>query len=247
MTRVIFALLMAIAPMVDAAALKYESGEARVQVLELFTSQGCSSCPPADVWLSHLVDDPGLWRRFIPMAFHVDYWDSLGWSDRFASPGHSSRQRAYYRSGILRSVYTPGFVLDGKEWRGWLQNGSPGYSPSEKVGRLVVRVEPGENAVVIFRPSDQSERKTYTAHLAVLGFGLSSAVGAGENSGRTLNENFVVLGVSTAVSDGARDSPRWLLPWPELRSEKTTRRAVVAWLSGPGSPAPVQATGGWIP
>ncbi len=247
MVRVILAVLLATAPMADAAPSKYESGEGRVQVLELFTSQGCSSCPPAEAWLGRLVDRPDLWRRLIPMAFHVDYWDSLGWLDRFASPGHSSRQRAYHRNGILRSVYTPGFVLDGKEWRGWLLNASPEYSQAEKVGRLQVQVEPGKNAAATFRPGDQSAPKKYTAHLAVLGFGLHSTIGAGENAGRTLEENFVVLGVSTAVSGGGSGSQTWLLPWPELSSEKSSRLAVVVWLSSPGNPAPVQATGGWLP
>ena len=65
-------------------------------MLELFTSQGCSSCPPADAWLSGLVQRSGLWREVIPLAFHVDYWDRIGWKDRFANPGYSERQRDYW-------------------------------------------------------------------------------------------------------------------------------------------------------
>ncbi|MDQ3115241.1 MAG: DUF1223 domain-containing protein [Verrucomicrobiota bacterium] len=67
----------------------------RTHLLELFTSEGCSSCPPAEAWLSKLKDDPGLWRDFVPLAFHVDYWDRLGWRDPFASKVWTSRQYEY--------------------------------------------------------------------------------------------------------------------------------------------------------
>ena len=83
--------------------------------------------------------------------------------------------------------------------------------------------------------------------MAVLGFGLSSPIGAGENRGRTLQEDFVVLGVTTAVADGQSDRETWTLAWPKLREEKASRLALVVWLSRPGDPAPVQATGGWLP
>ncbi len=87
-----------------AAPLQFTSPETRVTLLELYTSEGCSSCPPADRWLSGLRDDPRLWREVVPVAFHVDYWDAIGWPDRFASAAHSERQRTYARSGHVGSV-----------------------------------------------------------------------------------------------------------------------------------------------
>ena len=63
----------------------FESGPTRAHLIELFTSEGCSSCPPAESWLSKLKNEPGLWKNFVPLAFHVDYWDHLGWKDPFAS------------------------------------------------------------------------------------------------------------------------------------------------------------------
>ena len=95
----------------------FESGPKKVQLLELFTSEGCSSCPPAEASLGRLVDDPRLWRQFVPVAFHVDYWDHLGWKDPFASPEWTTRQRAYAANWNADSVYTPAFVLNGREWR----------------------------------------------------------------------------------------------------------------------------------
>ena len=73
----------------------FESGAKKVQLLELFTSEGCSSCPPAEASLGRLVNDPRLWHEFVPVAFHVDYWDRLGWKDPFASAEWTKRQRLY--------------------------------------------------------------------------------------------------------------------------------------------------------
>jgi hypothetical protein len=227
-----------------AAPLEYESRIQRTAVLELFTSHGCSSCPPADAWLRRFVNHPDLWSRFIPMAFHVDYWNGLGWPDRFASPAYSDRQRSYHQIGAIGSVYTPGFVLSGKEWRGWFRRHSPGLSLTEEVGRLKVVVESGKGATATFRPGDTLERGPLTAHMAVLGFGLNSSIGAGENSGRTLQEDFVVLGVSSADPDQGRWL--WQLRWPDIRETESSRLALVVWLSRPGDPAPVQAAGGWL-
>src|SRR5688572_1610666 len=98
-------------------AFRLQSPAQQVHLLELYTSEGCSSCPPADRWLSDLKDDPGLWKNFVPVAFHVDYWDHLGWKDKFARAAHTSRQRRYADEWGANTVYTPGLVLDGAEWR----------------------------------------------------------------------------------------------------------------------------------
>jgi len=78
-------------------------------VVELFTSQGCSSCPPADRLLSRIADNEGV----VALALHVDYWDYLGWKDEFAMPAFSDRQRLYARAWHERSVYTPQMVVQG--------------------------------------------------------------------------------------------------------------------------------------
>ena len=99
------------------AAQSFESPPQQVALLELFTSEGCSSCPPADAWLSTLVRDPRLWQTLVPVAFHVDYWDGPGWQDRFATPAFSARQRRHVGHGLVRQVYTPGFVVAGHSGR----------------------------------------------------------------------------------------------------------------------------------
>lgn len=80
-------------------------------LVELFTSQGCSSCPPADLFLHELADR----RDVIALSLHVDYWDYLGWKDRFGSPAHSDRQRAYAAAMKDRMVYTPQIVVEGRQ------------------------------------------------------------------------------------------------------------------------------------
>lgn len=84
--------------------------EPRLVVLELFTSQGCSSCPPADALMPHWAKQPGV----LPLSLHVDYWDYLGWKDTFGKKGHSKRQHDYARSMGMRQIYTPQVVIDGR-------------------------------------------------------------------------------------------------------------------------------------
>ena len=102
-----------------AAETRFESGPQQTALVELYTSEGCSSCPPAEAWMSRLQGDPGLWKKFVPIAFHVDYWDRLGWRDRFSSRQWTERQSRYAALWQSESVYTPAVVLSGKELRNW--------------------------------------------------------------------------------------------------------------------------------
>ena len=83
----------------------------RVVVIELYTSQGCSSCPPADALMHELADRDDL----IPLALHVDYWDYIGWKDIFANPAHADRQRAYAHAAGQRTIYTPQMIVGGRD------------------------------------------------------------------------------------------------------------------------------------
>ncbi|MGJ8664273.1 MAG: DUF1223 domain-containing protein, partial [Marinicella sp.] len=78
-----------------AAQWETSSADEQTTLIELFTSEGCSSCPPADAFLSQFQNSDDLWNQYIPIAFHVDYWDYIGWKDVFASPEFSARQRSH--------------------------------------------------------------------------------------------------------------------------------------------------------
>ena len=93
------------------------SGKTRVSVIELYTSESCSSCPPADKWVSALTAKPGLFTSFVPVVFHVDYWNDLGWKDGFSSNLMTRRQQEVANTWARPVVYTPGFVFNGREWR----------------------------------------------------------------------------------------------------------------------------------
>ncbi len=82
-----------------------------VVVVELYTSQGCSSCPPADAYFGELVQD----TRVVPLALHVDYWDYIGWKDVFGNPAHTERQKSYAYAQGSRTIYTPQMIIEGSE------------------------------------------------------------------------------------------------------------------------------------
>lgn len=221
-----------------AATLSLESGARKAHLLELFTSEGCSSCPSAEAWLSKLKDDAGLWRDFVPLAFHVDYWDRLGWRDPFASKSWTARQYQYSAAWKSSSVYTPGFVLDGREWR----NNRVPSAASESPGVLKIAVTGNEKVTASFESSGGGS-KPLDVHVARLGFGLNINVKAGENSGRKLLHDFVVLSLETAKMTAGM---------AELRAPATasadanSRSAIAAWITESGQIEPLQAVGGWL-
>src|ERR1700730_7283401 len=114
--------------------LVFESKPVRTHLLELYTSEGCSSCLPAEAWLSNLKNELRLWQDFVPIAFHVDYWDHLGWRDPFASKTWTERQADYSARWKSENVYTPAFVLDARE----SQDRSIPKSSSDKPGVLKI-------------------------------------------------------------------------------------------------------------
>jgi len=226
-----------------AQVLHLESPGPRVTLLELYTSEGCSSCPPADRWISELRDDPRLWSEVVPVAFHVDYWDYIGWRDRFASPAYGNRQRDYARNRHVGTVYTPGFVLAGKEWRSWFYRPVLKVDKGVEAGNLKLSVD-GQRAEMKFTPSVPVSPEL-EMHVAILGFDLKTEVRSGENGGRTLEHDFVVLGYRSlpTIREDSSHTASFTLPEPTVASN---RKAIAAWLSAPGDPSPIQVVGGWL-
>ncbi len=207
------------------------------QLIELYTSEGCSSCPPADRWLSQQLQNPDLWSRQVPVAFHVDYWDYLGWSDRFASAENSLRQRMLQQTGAISQVYTPGWVVDGREWRGFFRRTDYPEPRHVEGGRLQVTLD-GTSAVVEY--ATQEDRSNGVAHFALLGFGLTTNVRGGENRGELLRHDFVVLDKQRRVSHDGRWEFSYTLP------TSVEKLALAVWVTSPGRSVPHQVVGGWI-
>jgi hypothetical protein len=227
----------------DVQGRVFTSNTSQTPLIELYTSEGCSSCPPADRWLSGLASRDGLWTDFVPVAFHVDYWDYIGWKDRFATPASSARQRELAAEGGSRTVYTPGVFVDGKAWLGWHDGGTAAGNGS-KAGRLILRID-GRHVGAQFDPADEDIARP-VLHVALLGMGLESEVKAGENRGRKLHHDFVVLGMRTVTLSGGAGgfTGTAMLPRP---TEAAARYAVAAWVSVDRRAAPIQAVGGFLP
>lgn len=227
----------------EAPGATFSSGSRQITVIELFTSEGCSSCPPADRWFSELKHDPGLWREFVPLAFHVDYWDYIGWRDRFAAPENTARQREYARSGGVSTVYTPGFVANGKEWRGWFRR-QPRPASAVIAGSLEARYSGGTIAI---RFAPTGNHGAYLAHAALLGADLVSTVRAGENRGRELRHDFVVIDARHVPMNVDGDAHSGEIAFPPAPDAGPLPAALAVWVTRPGELAPLQATGGWLP
>ncbi len=219
----------------------FESGPARTALLELYTSEGCSSCPPAEAQLSRLKNDPGLWKRIVPVAYHVDYWDRLGWRDRFAAPAWTARQQGYASLWRSDSVYTPAFVLNGREMRSGFSGSS---APDDPGGRLRATSLDGRSWKIEFHP-ESTGAGAWEVHVALLGAGISSKIGGGENGGRNLEHDFVVLTQQEAPLEAKGD--HWSASLTIRPSaESAPRKGVAIWVTRRDELAPVQATGGWL-
>lgn len=238
-TFAIALLLLTLPSSAIAATLEIDSGVERNTLVELYTSQGCSSCPPAERWLGSLQNDPRLWHDIVPLAFHVDYWDYLGWKDKLASPAHSARQRRYSRENGLSTVYTPGFVVNGREWRRWY--GLRNLPLSDGVaGRLTLQFD-NDRFSAVYRP--QAEGHTpLVFNLALLAVGIETRVTRGENAGKTLPQDFVVLQHLQRRSSDNHWQGELKLP----DAAAGVRLALSAWVSPVKSLAPLQAVGGWL-
>lgn len=176
------------------------SGVSVTPVIELYTSEGCSSCPPADKWASSLKSSGA-----VVQAFHVGYWDYIGWVDRFAAPAHTSRQREVAATNQLRGIYTPQVVQNGKDWPGW--HASKAILAGDKAARVSITLKQVD--------ADRFEARVTTAagagalpwsaYWTVTENGHNSKVQAGENAGEFLKHDFVVRQYTQAGDYTSKD------------------------------------------
>lgn len=178
---------------------------AGVAVVELFTSEGCSSCPPADDLLIQIAKDARQSKRAIyPLAFHVDYWDDLGWKDPFGSAANSKRQSDYVAAFGGEGPYTPEMVVNGRTGFVGSRREQAGREiekalaqPTSADVRIISASRMPDGSVVVLahiRGADARDR----AVAALAERAIDHKIGAGENSGRTLHHGEVVRALQTA-------------------------------------------------
>jgi hypothetical protein len=202
---------------VQAGECVAQSGPNTTALVELYTSEGCSSCPPADRWLS------GLGQRYtpgtlVPLALHVDYWDYIGWKDPYGKREFSLRQRKLTQLQRLALVYTPQVMLQGRDFRGWAGKGFDEALAriNAQPARARLRLElfgadakglDIEASAELVQPADDA-----VLYLAAYQSRLESRVTAGENRGRILTHDYVVLEWSGPFALAPRVVERRRLP-----------------------------------
>ena len=177
-----------------------QSGARTAVLVELYTSEGCDSCPPADKWLSSLQSQGYTAEKVVPLALHVDYWDYIGWKDPYAKREFATRQRRLADLKRAKIVYTPQVVMQGQDFRRWAS--SDFAAAVEKVNSQAPRAKIGLTLNAMGRTSvdvnlmaellSAAERKEAAVYLAAFENKLTSQVSAGENRGKTLPHDYVV-------------------------------------------------------
>ena len=220
----------------NGAACSAKSGPQAVPLIELFTSEGCSSCPPADRWLSATFAKSSPRAAGIALAFHVDYWDRLGWKDRFATPAFTERQYDEMRANGGRFVYTPQVVVQGKDFPEWHDRravatlAAASAKPARAEITLAAERERGWIAVkATARVPSPADRKGAVLYVALADDGLASEVKAGENAGARLEHDNVVRLFRAGPMPDASGEIRWdvALPVPAEAGNASTIVAFV--------------------
>ncbi len=177
-----------------APPISITSGAFKTPLVELYTSEGCSSCPPADRWLRQL--GQALTQDFaaVPLAFHVDYWNYLGWVDAYSKPAFTARQRRIAANNRQAGIYTPEFFVNGRETRG----GENIVQSIEKANSqlaaatLQVQVTRRDSTGIAARLAVDNRAPPAHAYVAIYENDITRTINAGENRGKTLQHDFVV-------------------------------------------------------
>ena len=197
-------LLSCLIPLLASAAEKItvESNSRKTAVVELYTSEGCSSCPPADQWFEAVIQLADEELDILALAFHVDYWDYIGWKDRFADPKYTSRQRQLGANNRQNSIYTPEFFVGGKEARGTRKVLDEIYRVNKTSAEIELELTVSRNGnglhLELASSSDKHDTNDLHYRYFVYEKNLSSNVTRGENSGETLHHQHVVRYMSPA-------------------------------------------------
>lgn len=223
------------------------SGPQTNALVELYTSEGCSSCPPADQWFTRLKTQGKQLGNIVPIALHVDYWDYIGWKDHFANPAFAMRQRDIASLGHARGVYTPQVAIHGQDTRSWLNDArfksditSINRMPAKAEIRLTVNTSTAKS-VQVATSIKTAEAGPLVYYLALQENNLQSTVNAGENRGELLRHDYVVrqwLGPFKLGADGKTSSSHEVQLQPAFKQRDLS---VVAFVQNPATGEILQA------
>lgn len=219
----------------------FQSGEGQTTLIELYSSEGCSSCPPADRWVAELKNNKKLWKEFVPLNFHVDYWNRLGWVDRFSHEQFTQRQRQMASEWGSGRIYTPAFVRNGEEWRQRSLTNLMGT----KVGILSATLVEKNRYKVVFQ-TKAKPASSYKINVALLGNGLTTEVKTGENAGETLHHEFVVLASHQENLPQKSGQYEAIVEVPKNKQSGAQKFSLAFWVTQGNSLKPIQATGGYL-
>lgn len=221
-----------------AQACGVHSPSGSAPVVELYTSEGCNSCPPADQWLSRLKADP----EVVALAFHVDYWDRLGWKDRFASAEHTRRQTQQQSSSGAGFSYTPQVIVDGADRKDWHALMAPLARQAQAAAPVELSLQrDGDGFTAVVSARDGAPAKL-AAYWAVTEQGHVSVVKAGENRGATLNHDYVVREYQPVTPwTSSADAPATLRFAPRAAADPSHPRQINLIVVSADSGRPLQA------
>ena len=213
-----------------APTCRADASAASPTVVELYTSEGCSSCPPADKWLSTLKGRPDV----LALAFHVNYWDRLGWVDRYASVEGTDRQRDLANQSGSSQVYTPQVIVNGRDWRIW-----PKLPAAAAPSPVEISLARDGDTVTARITASKSGMPRLAGYWAVLEDNHQTQVRAGENSGETLKHDHVVRLYRPVAAWAAGAGTQ--LELKVSRGDPAFPRRVVFVVTDAGSAKPLQA------
>ena len=236
-------------------------------LVEVYTSEGCSSCPPADRWLASLANNPDLFIHLVPIGFHVDYWNDIGWPDPFSHASFSKRQRKWARQGNLPVIATPTVIVNGDYFEDWRQ-GKPAPStnrvPAElkvtwrgltdfsieylpRAGTLGTRNSANHpisraNAANSFNTHKPAR---YSANGCLMARHISNRIPRGENRGLTLHHDFIALGCQQVeLPPPTKGRFRGEMTINPVVQVNAAEHAFAVWITRQGRLEPVHVIGG---
>lgn len=228
------------------AAEKERAQNARVGLLELYTSEGCSSCPPADRWVSSLTRPELVPKKLVVLAFHVDYWDDLGWKDRFSQRLFTERQQDLVRVANLPTAYTPQLVFNGRDFRerGTLEAQALALNGQSATVHIMLTSAIRQrtlNIQALVEPTTPQQTQA-SLYIALYENNLETPVQAGENRGRRLHHDYVVRMLFNPSKVSSGKPLRWERDFPVPPDWKIADLGVAAFVQSEETGEVLQAT-----